>query len=432
MLSSAQSALPLGTFSRLPKELRILIWKELVPERRRTDIMRTSKQDLTILRTNHQLNTEITTEIYGSRVLIFRVTSSALLASSNPFPNQPSTIEVYDQLGSSWRLYPRFHKPVDQQAHSSSVWKDLPFHKLKATRFQVEAPDPSDPAQLILVWNKLFWLMDFLQHVKFSSRIEVHALESPQRSWHLEGNLQQSLINNLPSTMGYDTTDLEILLSPFLRLRYAEQIELKLPFDREHQMLDELVKNIRHNAVSTIPFGQYENDDETDDEMITSDEDTWTVWFDHILDDLPGPSAPFIRLERFWNWSSHYERNMWCLIQGKCEMGGALLSESEQSQTLTALISRCRAKQAFNPMSFRHVQEEGDEWSWNMADEWAPEGLVISTRKDGWSPGKWWTYQEGIPRTSSVEYRRHMDKYGDEDATPILGVGDEWRLCRNW
>lgn len=99
MLSSAQSALPLGTFSRLPKELRILIWKELVPERRRTHIMRTSKQALAILRTNHQLNTEITTEMYGSRVLIFRVTSSALLASSNPCPNQPSTIEVYDQLG---------------------------------------------------------------------------------------------------------------------------------------------------------------------------------------------------------------------------------------------------------------------------------------------------------------------------------------------
>jgi hypothetical protein len=218
MLSSAQSALPLGTFSRLPKELRILIWKELVLERRRTKIMRMLKQDLTILRTNHQLNTEITTEIYGSRVLIFHVTSSALLASSNPCPNLPSTIEVYDQLGSSWRLYPRFHKPVDQQAHSSSVWKDLPFHKLKATRFEVETPDPSDPAQLILVWNKLCWLMDFLQHIKFSSRIEVHALESPQRSWHLEGDLQQSFINNLPSTMGYNTTDLEILLSPFLRL----------------------------------------------------------------------------------------------------------------------------------------------------------------------------------------------------------------------
>jgi hypothetical protein len=224
--------------------------------------------------------------------------------------------------------------------------------------------------------------------------------------------------------MGYDTTDLEILLSPFLHLQHTEQIELKLPFNREHQMPDELVRNIRHNAVSIIPFSQYENDDETDDEMIISDEDTWTVWFDHILDDLPGPSAPLVRLERFWNWTSQYERNVWCLIQGKCGMGGALLSNSGQSQTLIALINRFRAKQALNPMSFRHVQEEGDEWTWNMVDEWAPEGLVLSTRKDGWSPGKWWTYQEGIPRTSSVEYRRHMDKYGDEDATPILGVGE--------
>ena len=101
--------------------------------------------------------------------------------------------------------------------------------------------------------------------------------------------------------MGYDTTDLKILPSQFLGLSNAERIELKHPFDREHQMLDELVRNIRHNAVSTIPFGQYENVDKTDDEMIISDEDTWTAWVDHILDDLPGPSAPFSRLERFWN-----------------------------------------------------------------------------------------------------------------------------------
>jgi hypothetical protein len=83
MLSSAQTVLPFGTFFRLSKELRILIWKKLVPECRCTDIMHTSEQALVILRTNHQLNTEITTEIYGSCVLIFCFMSNALLASSN-------------------------------------------------------------------------------------------------------------------------------------------------------------------------------------------------------------------------------------------------------------------------------------------------------------------------------------------------------------
>lgn len=432
MPSSAQIPLPLGTFSRLPKEIRILIWKELFPECRGTDVIRRSKKALAILRTNHQLNMEITSEMYARRVLTFHLTSGALLTSSNPRPNQPSTIEVYDQLGTSWSLYPRYHQPVDEQAYLSSVWKDLPFHKLKATRFEVEAPDPNDPAQLILIWNKLCWLMDTLQHVKSFSRIEVHALESAERSWLFEGGLQQSLINKLPSTMGDDFTDLEILLSPFLRLRNAQRIELRNPGDGKDQMLDELTENIRHKAVSTIPFGQYVNDDDTDDEMIISDEDTWTVWFDHILDDLPGPSAPFIRLERFWNWGAQYERNMWCLIQGKCGMGGALLSVSQQYETLMSLVRRCQARRAFNPMSFRHVQEEEDEWDWYLWDEMAPESLVSSTGKDGWCPGKWWTYQEGIPRTSSVDYGRYMDKYGDPNTTPVLGLGDKWVLCRNW
>lgn len=41
-----------------------------------------------------------------------------------------------------------------------------------------------------------------------------------------------------------------------------------------------------------MPLGHDLNeDDDMDDEMILEAEDTWTIWFDYILDNLPGTSC---------------------------------------------------------------------------------------------------------------------------------------------
>jgi hypothetical protein len=107
--------------------------------------------------------------------------------------------------------------------------------------------------------------------------------------------------------------------------------------------------------------------------MKLTDKYTWTIWFDHLLDDLPRSSAPFLRLERFWNWSWHYDRKFYCLIQDRCDVGGALLSEVEKWKASNALTNHFLARRAFNPMSFKHVQEEKNEATGHDMFEESPE-----------------------------------------------------------
>ena len=432
-VSSIPSAF--GTFSRLPKELRILIWKELLPESRPLGSYLWPKESLAILRTSQQLNAEISIELYNRRILTFHIAPNPL-PCSDPLSNQPSTIAVSDQFGSEWRLYPRFQTPWDKLDYSSFVWRHLPFHRLNSVKFELEAPDADDPAQLIVMWNKLTWLMDLVQHAGGFAKVEVHALQTVQ-DWCADGELRQTFTDELPTIIeDRDTTDLEIMLSPFLRLRNVKSIEVHHPFDKEHKTLDELTSNILHKTHSTTSFGlDITETDHTDDEMIISYEDTWAVYFENILDDLPGPSAPFVRLERFWNWTPQYTKNIWCLIDAECEIGGALLTELERRAGIGALARRITAMMAFNPMSLEHVQEEesGDSGeAWYSEKEDSPENVVLSSGKDGWVPGKWWKYQQGIPRQSSAEHEEHIQKYGYRERIPVFNTGDNWRLHRNW
>lgn len=182
----------LGKFSQLPKEIRLLIWKHLLPESRDQDSFQCSKSLLAILRTNYGLNTEVVTELYNSCILAFLLAPNPISASSDTYSYRPSTIDVFDQFGSKWSLYPRFLKASDDHAYSSVVWKNLPFHKFKSVRFEVEAPDPDDPAQLIQVWNKLCWLLDLLQPVGGFQHVEVHAIETRDQKWCTDWKLQHT------------------------------------------------------------------------------------------------------------------------------------------------------------------------------------------------------------------------------------------------
>jgi hypothetical protein len=395
----------LGTFSRLPKEVRILIWRNLLPEGRSEDSWRSGKNSLTILRTSQDLKKEIETELYNSRTLTFRISPNPLPTPDCADPNRASTIDIHDQFGSTWSLLPYFHKTRRRQASSSSIWEDTPFEKLKSLRFEVEAPDPADPAQLIQMWKKLCWLMDLLQRAKQLPEIEVDAIETAQRKWCSDGKLQQSSIEQ-PTKTTHDMTDAEILLSPFLRLRNARKI-----------------------AVSTTPYGlDLDDADDMDDDMIACYEDTWTVWFDYILDDLPGPSAQHTRLERFCHWTPRYEKTMWCLITGEPEFRGPIVTRRETDKFLAALYDRRDAMRAFKPMAYMRVCEGPDEGTGWETDEELPVNKVRATGVDGWSVGRWWEYEEGIARTSSEEYWRCMGKYGRGRGWFVFNEEGDWSL----
>lgn len=52
------------------------------------------------------------------------------------------------------------------------------------------------------------------------------------------------------------------------------------------------------SVISKKDFGfKTGGEEDMNDDIIAMEEDTWTVWFDQVLDDLDGPSAPIALLE---------------------------------------------------------------------------------------------------------------------------------------
>jgi hypothetical protein len=92
-------------------------------------------------------------------------------------------------------------------------------------------------------------------------------------------------------------------------------MEVKLPSKQSHETLAKLVSEVSLNAISNHHFGfKIDEEKDIDDDVIAMEEGTWTALSDYIPDNLPGPSAPYFRLERIWNWCLHYERRTWARI----------------------------------------------------------------------------------------------------------------------
>ena len=181
-----------------------------------------------------------------------------------------------------------------------SSWEQLPYRKLKGVNLELFATDPANPGELLQMWNKLCWLLALLRHVKRFPKVELPVVEKPWRKGYINGELRHSLSEASPQ-LSLRCSDLEILLSPLRRLRNVKHIEIKPPFEPKSKSIDTLVSEI-----SLEPFG-CQTGDETDmeDIMIAIGQDTWTAWFDRILDHLADPGARDACAERRRDWSSH-------------------------------------------------------------------------------------------------------------------------------
>ncbi len=340
---------PLGAFSYLPDEIRLMIWKELLPERRPSDESYPRKRCLGILATSRQVYREIRRELYTNRIITFHISPNSERVSGKP-SCELSTINISDQLGSHWCLHPRYHKSRKHQDPNMSSWEQLPYRKLKGVNFELLATDPGNPGELLQMWNKLCWLLDMMRHVKGFPKVEIRVAESPVRKWCVNGELTHSL-PQAPLQLRQKSSDLEILLSPLRRLRHVQQIELKLPFPPKPNPLDPFISEISLHVVSQEPFGcQTGEEEDMTDILIAIEQDTWTVWLDLLLDTLPGPSAQDAHTDRLRNWSIHYESTMWMRIcsypddAGEQQLGGAaLLTSVEERRVVCAFHDRLLA-----------------------------------------------------------------------------------------
>lgn len=122
-----------GSFARLPLELRIEVWKYLIP----SDSEYASGPDrLAVLRTSRSLYQELLPSIYGSTVLQFQIS-----------PQHQRKICLMVKTNAGLR-----HKIRDLEDAVYRGYGRLPYDKLQALHIDIDAASEHDPGQVIHLW----------------------------------------------------------------------------------------------------------------------------------------------------------------------------------------------------------------------------------------------------------------------------------------
>jgi hypothetical protein len=116
----------IGLLAQLPREVRDLIWEHFVPSYGQ-------RTNLGILRTCRQSYEEVAPLVYQNEVLRFYI---------SPTYQYQSWLSIVTRRGAELHLR-------DLQDATLRGFSSLPYTKLKGIRVEVEAPDSTDPGQII-------------------------------------------------------------------------------------------------------------------------------------------------------------------------------------------------------------------------------------------------------------------------------------------
>lgn len=292
--------------------------------------------------------------------------------------------------------------------------------------------------------------------------------------WNDADGFQRSIVGPISENMikkeetidqdNFHESDACILLQPFQRVRHARSLSMKLPLrlqnlhnpalnrhiqrlsivgrwqtefgERMDDMLEsQRVEQFHKIGIRTDP-DSFEISESLDDPCIDNAfqqvEDTWTIWLDNCLDDLPGSTAAFVRRERFWQWCEAYEKIMCLALEGAegfyeggdqyfpFREGGLsikMVSEDQEQVLRAATNHRLHALEALNPISWATVDAE-----------------IRMQGSRNWCRVAWWSgYRNGIPRKSSQEYQDMvgpMTSYDWYEYDTYRGIDFKCLYCR--
>jgi hypothetical protein len=168
-----------GLLAQLPREVRDLIWEHFIPSYGQ-------RTNLGIMQTCRQLRYEVAPIIYEKEVLRFHI---------SPTYQYRSWLSIVTRRGAESHLR-------DLQDATSRGFSSLPYTKLKGIRVEVEAPDSTDPGQMICLWKKTVCLVDLLSQVDGLPDLEIHLTDSKpskgseESKWSTDGIAQQSIPYN--------------------------------------------------------------------------------------------------------------------------------------------------------------------------------------------------------------------------------------------
>ncbi len=356
----------IGLLAQLPREVRDLIWENFIPSYGQGT-------NLSILRTCRQLYAEVASRLYQDEVLRFYIC---------PTYQYQSWLSIVTHRGAKLHLR-------DEQDAVSRGFSSLPYAKLKGLIVEVGAPDPTDPGQMICLWKKAGSLADLLsQGVDGLPDLDIHLVNSQpsegssgESRWSTAGIAQQSIPcdRNHEYYDEYDE-DFEAILQPFCRLRNARSASVQVA--TEIDAVGYLLENTAAFMVLDKPFGCHGAEGEWSDDSTQGSLNRNFLRFDNALDDLPGPTARMLRLERFSSW---FEERLYGESKHLDELERAFHSDHSSTENLLyAIYNRCAMALAFNPLS-ETMQEMRFRKHW-----WTPgDGPHAFPLRDEWSASAW-------------------------------------------
>lgn len=225
----------------------------------------------------------------------------------------------------------------------------MPIDSFKAIRILIDAPDVNDPGQLFRAWLQSSglvtallprWASDavpkteadiIIPEGRLSARLPpltIQVRNTKFTKWHSGGRWNRSApwyghwdsVTKTPSIERSSSTsadcDLETILTPLSRIRYAETVAVILPDDAPSvKHTDNFLSALASSCVQKRSFGlnDYEEagpqlDDDDDDALAF--EGALHLWLDYLLDNMSGPTAAILRRDRFKFWCSGYECQM--------------------------------------------------------------------------------------------------------------------------
>lgn len=289
----------LGIFGCIPIEIRLMIWDHLFSSLRKQPLKDDLHKDKprSILCTSRYLYNEISSHI-------FRNSEQHIFIS--PIYNEENWMVM--QLKSrvvdvEWA----FSSKADAKRH----FQNFPHPKTKMI-VHISCPNPSDPGQMVLLWQKLNLLVDLLIPVARPT-IELATngpwcAEDPPTHWGIYrdqfyemGALQESIQSGPKFRPDHD-----LAMLPFLRLGlWVQDPETNVP-----AMSDRHFKDLFQSLVSLFDQKGIElrlkrllaiTQDTAVSQIGNALTDT-DMFLETCLDELPGRTASFLRLERYKNW----------------------------------------------------------------------------------------------------------------------------------
>ncbi|CAG7938173.1 unnamed protein product [Penicillium nalgiovense] len=288
----------LGTFGMIPVEIRLMIWEYLFYTIRTQPVRYTFHREspLSILCTSRDLYNEISSHLFSN---------SVQHVTLNPEYNEQERMIIQFKFRAKeikWALRNR----EDAERH----FQNFPHSKMTMI-VHINRPNPTDPGQLVLLWQKTNALADLLipitrANIKLAANGPWRS-PNPPASWGSDRDLfyqMGGLQESIPFGPKY-RPDYDIIMLPFLRLGLWVEDPISVP-----TMSDEEFNILRRCLFSLFDQTGIEHRLEkflsmTKDTAVHEIESTiieTNLFLETRLDELPGITARFLRLERYKNW----------------------------------------------------------------------------------------------------------------------------------